>query len=58
MAMLVCQNCGQPLKRPDRAYFLLQVPHRTLGEIRSFLQVNAVVYCPDCVQIVQTKTFS
>ncbi|WP_179950288.1 hypothetical protein [Lactiplantibacillus garii] len=56
--MLVCQNCGKPLKRPDRAYFLLRVPRRTLSEVRSFLQVNSVAYCPDCVQIMRTKTLS
>ncbi|CAM3243409.1 hypothetical protein [Lactiplantibacillus plajomi] len=56
--MLACQNCGKPLKRTDRAYFLLEVPHRSIGEIRSFLAVNSVAYCPDCVQIMRTKALN
>ncbi|WP_318766257.1 hypothetical protein [Lactiplantibacillus carotarum] len=56
--MLRCQNCGRPLKRPDRAYFLLRVPRNTVHEVRSFLEVNSVVYCPECIQVMRTKSLT
>lgn len=56
--MLKCQNCGRVLKRPDRVYFLLEVPHRAITEIRSFLQLNSVYYCADCIQVMRTKALN
>ncbi|ETY74299.1 hypothetical protein LFAB_07460 [Lactiplantibacillus fabifermentans T30PCM01] len=54
--MLICQNCGQVIKKWDKAYFLLEVPPRSLTEIRNFLATNSVVYCPNCVQVLRHPT--
>ncbi|MFB9770505.1 hypothetical protein [Lactiplantibacillus modestisalitolerans] len=54
--MLHCENCGRPIERPDRAYFLMEVPRQTLAEVHHFLSVNAVAYCPDCIQVLRVKS--
>lgn len=56
--MLICQNCGKPLNKRDRAYFLFEVPKPALTEIRSFLKTNSVSYCTYCIQVLRQRTVS
>jgi len=53
--MLTCQNCGKVLQKWDNAYFLMQVPPRSITELHAFLKHNAVAYCPECIELVRSR---
>ncbi len=54
--MFTCENCGKPLQKRDNAYFLMQVPSRSLAELQTFLKTNAVVYCPECLELIYRRS--
>jgi len=53
--MFTCQNCGKTLHIWDNAYFLMQIPPRSLTEVHTFLKNNAVVYCPACLELIYRR---